>query len=522
TETVTIETGQSLTIVKSTEDTPMEKQTEEGTIRIGAYGSDYVTSSLGAVGHNNVLAVSCIYDTLFRKDFRTGEITPLIAESYEFIDDPEGEGVTLHITIRPEAHFQSGEPITAEDAYYAVVDRVINVGSVRSYMGDTIDTENSYFEGDRDLYIKLYKYNNTVLGFLTALVVQVSNHSFEETATDDDLWDKVDGSGPFIVVEQISGDSVKLKVDDNYWGWGIVDERPNFDYISAKFYTDATVMMIDYENGLLDVCLGPGSADVKSLLKNGMAHNETKVITTGNYTVICLPAYRKEFSDPKVREAMFCAIDTDAIAEAAYGDLGVPMNAYVSSMAPYRKEYKTNKYDPERARQLLSEAGIKEGQLSYYTVVPSNDAGSVDLATLVQSYLGDVGITVNIDTFDFPTALQMQRNGTVDLCITTFYTSNNDISGCLVQIREGSYNQAAWLTQMDPELLSKMNEGLYTDSPEVAEAAYGWVQDWLDENMWYIPIVEYKAGAVCRDYIDSTNFLDLTHSNDIRNIRLAE
>lgn len=521
-ETYQIETGQTVVCVRSEEDTRMEKTTEERTVRIGAYGENYVTSSLGAVGYNNVLAVSCIYDCLFKKDFKTGEITPMIAERYEFIPDETGEGVTLHIVIRDEAHFQSGEPITAEDCYYATVDRVKTVGPVRSYMETTIDTENSYYEGEKDLYLKLYQYDNTVLGFLTALVVQVSNHSFEQTATDEDLWDKVDGSGPFLVEEQVSGESVLLRVDDNYWGWGVVDERPNYDYLSVKFYTDATVMMIDYENGRLDVCLGPGASDTARLLEEGLPHNETKVITTGNYTVICLPAYVKAFEDPRVREAIFCALDTQAIATAAYGQLGMPMQAYVSSMAPYRKEYETNRYDPDRARALLAECGIGEGELNFYTVVSANDTNSSTLAELVQSYLSDVGIGLKIDTFDFPTALQMQRNGSVDLCITTFYTSNNDISGCLVQILEGSYNQAAWLTQLDEELAAKVEAGRHTDSAETAASIYGWVQDWLHENMWFIPVVEYKAGFVCRDYVDASQFFDLMHSNDIRNLRLAE
>lgn len=190
--------------------------------------------------------------------------------------------------------------------------------------------------------------------------------------------------------------------------------------------------------------------------------------------------------------------------------------------APCPVEYGAYTIDRRMARALLAECGIGEGELNFYTVVSANDTNSSTLAELVQSYLSDVGIGLKIDTFDFPTALQMQRNGSVDLCITTFYTSNNDISGCLVQILEGSYNQAAWLTQLDEELAAKVEAGRHTDSAETAASIYGWVQDWLHENMWFIPIVEYKAGFVCRDYVDASQFFDLMHSNDIRNLRLAE
>ena len=517
-ETYQIGTGQTVTSAHSLEDTLMEKKTDSRTLYLGAYGENFVTSTLSAVGYNNLVAISNIYDGLFAKDFKTGEILCRIAESYEFI--PDETGVMLHIVIREEARFQSGDPITAYDCFEATVGRVATVGVVRTYLGSSVDVENSYYEGERDLYIHLYDYDSTVLECLACQWLNISNKSFEETATDEDLWDKVDGSGPFIVEEQISGDSVLLRVDDNYWGWGIIDERPNYDYLSVKFYSEASIMLIDYEGGKLDACIGLSFNDTRSVMNNGREHSKMKVVSSGNYTVICLPTYVEAFNDPRVREAIFCAIDTDAAAIAAYGELGITMNSYVSSMANYRQEYQTNRYDPERAKELLAEAGYGPGDLSFYTVVSSNDSCSVALAEIIQSFLDDVGIDLQIDSYDFATAIQMQRNGTVDLCITTFYTMNCDISGCLVQLPQGSYNKAAWVTQLDETLATKMQEGRFADTEEEAAEAYGWVQDWLDENMWYLPVVEYNNAFICRDYVDDSEFFNLMHVRDIRNLDL--
>ena len=517
-ETYQIGTGQTVTGAHSLEDTRMEKQTDSRTLYLGAYGENFVTSTLSAVGYNNLIAISNIYDGLFAKDFNTGEILCRIAESYEFI--PDETGVMLHIVIREEARFQSGDPITAYDCFEATVGRVSTVGVVRTYLGSSVDVENSYYEGERDLYIHLYDYDSTVLECLSCQWLNISNKSFEETATDEDLWDGVDGSGPFIVEQQISGDSVLLRVDDNYWGWGVIDERPNYDYLSVKFYSEASIMLIDYESEKLDACIGLSFNDTRSVMNNGRAHSKMKVVSSGNYTVICLPTYVEAFQDPRVREAIFCAIDTDAAAIAAYGELGITMNSYVSSMANYRREYQTNRYDPERARQLLAEAGYGPGDLSFYTVVSSNDSCSVALAEIIQSFLDDVGIELKIDSYDFATAIQMQRNGTVDLCITTFYTMNCDISGCLVQLPQGSYNKAAWVTQLDEALAAKMQEGRFADTEEEADRAYGWVQDWLHENMWYLPVVEYNNAFICRDYVDDSEFYNLMHVRDIRNLDL--
>ena len=517
-ETKVIGSGQTVTAAWSTEDTVAEKTTDSRTLYLGAYGENFVTSTLATIGYNNLCAMSSIYDGLFFKNFKTGEVECLIAESYEYI--PDGDGMYLHVKIRPEARFQSGEPITAEDCYYATVNRVANVGVVKTYLGKSVDVEGSYWEGDHDLYIRLFGDDPSVLECLACQWLLVSNRSWEETASDEDLWDKVDGSGPFIVVEQRSGDSVLLRVDDNYWGWGIVDERPNYDFLHVKFYSEASVMLIDYESGDLDACIGLSFNDTRSVMNDGQAHSKMKVVSSGNYTTICLPTYVETFRDARVREAILCAIDTEATAKAAYGELGVAMNSYVSSMSNYRVEYQTNRYDPERARMLLAEAGYEPGELSLYTVVSSNDVCSVALAEIVQSFLQDVGVELQIDSYDFATAIQMQRNGTVDLCITTFYTMNGDITGCLVQLPEGSYNKGAWVTQLDAELGEKMTSGRFAATEEEGWETWTWVQDWIHENMWYTPVVEYNNAFICRDYVDDADFFNLMHVRDIRNLDL--
>jgi ABC-type transport system substrate-binding protein len=144
------------------------------------------------------------------------------------------------------------------------------------------------------------------------------------------------------------------------------------------------------------------------------------------------------------------------------------------------------------------------------------------LAEVVQGYLSEVGITLNIEAYSFPIAIQMQRNGSVDLCITSFYTMNGDISGCFIQLFEGSYNKAAWLTQLDSELADKLHEGRFNSSAEASQDAYNWVQQWLDDQMWYMPVVEYNTAFLYRDYVMADTFSNFKYARDIRNLDLNE
>ena len=78
-ETYELGTGQVVTCVKSLEDSLAEKKRSDRTLRLGAYGENFVTSTLSTVGYNNLIAISTIYDGLFAKDFETGEILCRVA-----------------------------------------------------------------------------------------------------------------------------------------------------------------------------------------------------------------------------------------------------------------------------------------------------------------------------------------------------------------------------------------------------------------------------------------------------------
>ena len=62
--------------------------------------------------------------------------------------------------------------------------------------------------------------------------------------------------------------------------------------------------------------------------------------------------------------------------------------------------------------------------------------------------------------------------------------------------------------------------GRYATTEEEEQHAFDWIQDWLHENMWYLPVVEYNTAFICRDYVDDSEFCNLMHARDIRNLDL--
>ena len=123
------------------------------------------------------------------------------------------------------------------------------------------------------------------------------------------------------------------------------------------------------------------------------------------------------FTDKRVRQALNYAVDKDAINKALYAGLAVPMNSPIPvAQWGHDPSLKGYPYDPEKAKQLLAEAGVKPGLkvelLSYSAPRGYNPAGA-DLAVALQSYFRKVGIEADIRKLDMGAFLAHDALGQV-------------------------------------------------------------------------------------------------------------
>lgn len=501
--------------IGATETDIAEKTTAADTLVIGTYGYDIGSLTTG----NPVNSIGCnlVYDTLFVKNYDTGEISPLLAESYEYIEDEDG--LFLHITLRPEAHFASGDPVTAEDIQYRL-EKYFAENRATSYLIGTIDMEHTYIDGDQDVYIALYNNDPSLLILLAHTWFVVGNKSWEETATEEDYWTSaVDGSGPYKVVEIVDGSHQLYQVNDDYWGWGIVDERPNFDYIKVVYYTESSTMMVDYENGALDMICGAGKSDTTRVLNEGLPHTNLRILPTGTYNTLQFGGYVDAFQDIRVRQAICYAIDVEAAVEASVGCLGSACTSYVSAIAQYRIDYGANEYNPEKAKELLAEAGYGDGSLTL-TMVTENTNEIIALAEIIKGYLADVGINLELESYEKATALPLMRNGGCDMPIGEFYTMNGFTSGCFIQTGTTSYNQAT--LRQEEDVNEWLEKGRYAATEEEAEEAYTWLQNWYHDTQWILPLYDVNKSMISMDYVDASGIADMYQLRDLRTVRLVD
>ena len=206
-----------------------------------------------------------------------------------------------------------------------------------------------------------------------------------------DLNTAENGTGPFTLKSWRQGDSATLARYDGYWGEPAAAAEVVFDYIPDG-------------NAALNAALA-GEVDVLT----GFDPNfQEQVEANGDFTVVTGPSTDKgtlafnsraePLDDIRVREAIRRAIDHDALIEA----LGAGQTLYgpIPELDPgYEDLSDVAPFDPEAARELLAEAGAEDLDLTL--TIPSFYPTTI--AQVLVSQLADVGITLEVESVDFPT-----------------------------------------------------------------------------------------------------------------------
>lgn len=215
-------------------------------------------------------------------------------------------------------------------------------------------------------------------------------------------------TGPFKFKEYVANDRLVLEAYDEYWGG-----RPYLDQIVLKYVLEDSTRTVQMQTGqaLVTYQVEPGSMGALT------GDPDVEVVQTGDNTLGIEfnvdPEQGFPFTDRRVREALYRAIDRDAIAENILPGLAVPIKGQFHPDSwganPNVQEYP---YDPEKAKELLAEAGYPDGfetKLAHPTGRFPSDA---KVAEAVQGYWAAVGVKVELESGDIATWVSNMRSGT--------------------------------------------------------------------------------------------------------------
>lgn len=358
----------------------------DATLRIGATAEpptmDPTVNNAAAIPQ--VLLYN-VYETLVRIDGE-GEMQPLLAESWDVSEDRST--YTFHLV--PDATFASGNPVRAEDVVWSL-ERIRDdaaIGEVLKTQMSVIDTVAATDE--HTVEVSLSRPSNAWLYDMTSTAGIVID---SEAA--DDLATVPAGSGPFTMTNWAKGSEISLERNDDYWG-----EAAGIAGATFRYYSDANAMNSAMLSGDLDVISNVQAP--QALDRFGDTSQFTVLEGTTNGEVVLGMNNRSEgLDDPQVRQAIRHAIDRQALMDSVWNGKGTLIGTMVPPSDPWYEDRSGDyPYDPERAKELLAEAGYADGlslRLRVPTLAYAQGAGQ-----FIQSQLGAVGITVQIDEVEFP------------------------------------------------------------------------------------------------------------------------
>lgn len=321
-------------------------------------------------------------ETLVKVDF-DGQMVPSLAESWEQVDD-----TTWQFNLRQGINFTNGEPFNAD----AVV-KALNFikSSPTPPRGFTTETFTSVEAADEyTVLIRTPSFDALVPNRLTSPVTGILAPSAYP-----DAYGPVDpfntGTGPFILTEEVPEQSLTMVKNPDYWAGEVM-----LDKATILFVPDAQIRAGMLQTGEIDIDI---HLPVEQLPVLEAMPDEVTVhrMQTPRTTTLHLNMSRPPFDDVKVRQAFAHAMDKQAIVDATLEGAGFPAVGPISPPEPWvNSELAGYPYDPEKAKQLLAEAGYEEGELTVSLWTYPTRANLPLTAIAIQDMLADVGVNVEI------------------------------------------------------------------------------------------------------------------------------
>lgn len=320
-----------------------------------------------------------VYEGLVARS-EDGDVEPALAKKWQVSDD----GRAYTFTLQEGVTFHDGSDFTADDVV-ASLDETRSDDSTIGYPDlQVIDSVTA--TDDSTVEVTLAEANQNFLFTLTGPAGVIL-----DSEDDTDLATNANGTGPFSLASWQQGDSITLERNDAYWG-----DPAGVKEVVLSYIPEATALVGAGLDGTLDVITGVES-DLAPQLEG------TFEVTEGETTDKFILAFNEQaepLDDIRVREALRLAIDHRAILERV--GAGEELYGPIPPLDPgYEDLSGTVSYDPDRARELLDEAGAADLTL---TMTVSNTYPTY-FSTLLVSMFDDIGVTLEVAPVEFSTWL---------------------------------------------------------------------------------------------------------------------
>jgi peptide/nickel transport system substrate-binding protein len=348
------------------------------------------------------------YDALILRDANLAKI-PGLATSWSPV-----EPTVWEFKLREGVTFHEGQPFTADDVVFSFNRALSETSDFKNYVNSITEVKKV---DDFTVQIVTDGPNPILPDQITSILIMdqewskengVENPQDYASQEETHAVRNANGTGAFILTKRDPGIETRMKINENWWGWGVTDPKTNVTEVIYTPVANASTRVAALLSGEVDYVLDPPLQDLKRVAAQPNLKveqiNQIRTIFYGldvgadelrNSSV----SGKNPFKDPKVREAMYKAIDVEAIKAKTMRGLSFPAGIITSpGVHGFTKALDERMaMDIDGAKALLAEAGYPDGfkvQLDCPNNRYNNDE-AICQATV--GMLAQIGIEVNLN-----------------------------------------------------------------------------------------------------------------------------
>ncbi len=418
-----------------------------------------------------------IWDSLYWRDLDTGEYVPHLATKIEYVDPK-----TIDITLREGVTFHNGEKFDADDVVFTLNmvndpdEQMVNRNPVRWITkAEKI--------GEYSVRLHLDEIFAPAIEYLATSVVIYPDEYYQEVGKDGYGRAPV-GTGPYKATEVVPGSRLVMEKNENYFGGG--KGQPHIGTIVMRYIDEANTQIAELLSGNADLIWRLSKEQGEKLGR--MPDVNVVAGETMRVGYLQFDSAGKSGDTPitnvKVRQAISHAIDREAIrANLLGGGQVLNLACYPSQFGCESPDAPIYDYNPEKAKQLLTEAGYPNGfEIDFY--------GYRDrpIAEAMMGYMAKVGIKANLQWMQYSALRDKVRSDEVPMNFMTWGSGSvNDIANITAYFFDGRADDTA----LDPEVKEYLDAGGETIDPEERLKNYREALRLIAERAHWLPLWSY-------------------------------
>lgn len=428
-----------------------------------------------------IIAGRLVWDSLLFKDPETLEFKPLLAKSYTFVDE-----TTMDFELRQGVTFHNGEPFDADDVVYTLNyvsnpdNGVLTQRNVNWIAG--VEKLDQY-----KVRLKMKAPTPIALELLAGPLLIYPNEYYAEVGPEGMGKNPV-GTGPYMVEKFDPSVSTTFIRNDNYFD-GSPKGKPQIAKIVQRTIPDRNTQIAELLSGRVD-WIWKVPADQAARLEEQqditVSNRQTLRIGYLSFDSSNRTGNNSPVNNPLVRKAIAHAIDRDAIVQSLVGGNSVVVH---SACHPEQfgctEDVATYEYNPEKAKQLLAEAGYPDG-----FTIDFHAYRNRPYAEAIMGFLQAVGINTNLVYLKYAALRDKVYAGEIDFDFMTWGSySFHDVSAITSHFFKATKDDYA----RDEKLVMALKLGDESVDPEIRRKAYADALKRIADNAYWLPLWTYNV-----------------------------